>query len=80
MTIQAVTHLTIEKLEIVEIYCYKQMSELFLRPDSEAFTIVNRKCFFTKSTQINFRGLVSVEVARYNVTIQRFCSPYEQSL
>ncbi len=33
MTIQAVTHLTIEKLEIVEIYCYKQMSELFLCPD-----------------------------------------------
>ncbi len=80
MTIQAVTHLTIKKLVIVEIYCYKQMSELFLCPDSEAFTIVNRKCFFTKSTQINFRGLVSVEVARYNVTIQRFCSPYEQSL
>ena len=60
MTIQAVTHLTIEKLVIVEIYCYKQMSELFLRPDSEAFSIVNKKCFFTKSTQISFRGLVSV--------------------
>lgn len=80
MKIQAVTHLTIEKMEIVEIHCYKQMSKVFLHPDSEAFTIVNKNCFFTKSTQINFRGLVSVEQARYNVTIQRFCSPYEQSL
>ena len=48
MTIQAVTYRTIEKMEIVEMYCYKQMSELFLCPDSEAFSIVYKKCFFTK--------------------------------
>jgi hypothetical protein len=60
MTNQALTYRTIEKMEIAEMYCYKQMSELFLCPDAEAFSIVNKKCFFTKSTQITFRGLVSL--------------------
>jgi hypothetical protein len=61
MTNQALTYRTIEKMEIAEMYCYKQMLELFLCPDNaEAFSIVNKKCFFTKSTQITFRGLVSL--------------------
>ena len=48
MTIQAVTYRTIEKLEIAEIDCYKQMSAVFFCPDSEAFSIVNENCFFHK--------------------------------
>ncbi|AFS71583.1 Hypothetical protein Eab7_2492 [Exiguobacterium antarcticum B7] len=66
-------------MEIVRRLCYKQMSEALKRPGTEAFTNVNENCFFTKSTQIKFRRLVSHSETRYNVTVQWFCSPSEPS-